>query len=349
MTSGEPPDLAAGSPVERRLRLRSLVPVDRMRRVRIGLMVAYAVVFAWWLWNRGLIYERLVVAVAVGIFLVCAFIGRPWRTWMWLLLDVALYAAMWSAYEYSYRNSQYVGLPKQVHYARDLDRWLFFGTDPTEWMNKHLYTPGHVRWWEWFLSMTYYSHFIVPPIVMAVLWALSRRQWAKFMRRFATILAIACVLFVLLPTVPPWMAGDPRFAYRIMPEMQRFTWRGVSNLGFSYFSSSWNLAVLKGNAYAAMPSLHTSFATIVPVFLLPWVKRRWVKVLMLCFPVLMLTALVTFAEHWAVDGIAAWFIVAFAFWMWRTIERKLRDRRADRARAAVQRQPAPLLALVGAT
>jgi hypothetical protein len=38
--------------------------------------------------------------------------------------------------------------------------------------------------------------------VIAELWLRNRNQWIRYMRRFGTLLFVACVMFVLLPTAP---------------------------------------------------------------------------------------------------------------------------------------------------
>ena len=48
--------------------------------------------------------------------------------------------------------------------------------------------------------------------------------------------------------------------------------------------SGWKNALDWGNAVAAMPSLHASFALIVPAFFLPWIKPIWLKAVVLRLP-----------------------------------------------------------------
>ena len=84
-----------------------------------------------------------------------------------------------------------------------------------------------------------------------------------------------------------------------------------------------------------MPSLHASFALFTPAFFLPWVKQRWVKALMLVFPVIMLTSLVYLAEHWVIDGFVGWALTGGSFWFWHRWEDRTRARRANLARAAL--------------
>jgi len=86
-----------------------------------------------------------------------------------------------------------------------------------------------------------------------------------------------------------------------------------------------------------MPSLHASFALIVPAFFLPWLKPWWLKALVLCFPVLMLSSLVYLGEHWVVDGLVGWAIVGATFLFWNRMERRTRMRKAARARSALGR------------
>jgi membrane-associated phospholipid phosphatase len=324
-------DLAAAEGVER-TPLSMVVPFDIMRTIRIGAMGAFALGYLWWLRNRGLPIDRISVAISLVIFLVCAFVGRSWRTWAVLLLDVALYCAMWFCYEMTRGAADHLGMPLQVEATRNIDRFLFFGHDPSEVLQQHFWERG-VRWYDWVASTTYMTHFVVPVIAMAVLWATSHRQWTRFIKRFATILGLSCVSFVLLPTAPPWMVA--RKPYNLMPQLHRDAGRGFYDLGFKGFVNNWHNALDWGNTVAAMPSLHASFALMVPAFFLPWIKPKWLKALALCFPLVMLTSLVYLGEHWVIDGIVGWLIVGSTFWFWNRTERLTRLRKAGAARAAL--------------
>ncbi|MBI5090788.1 MAG: phosphatase PAP2 family protein [Actinobacteria bacterium] len=245
---------------------------------------------------------------------------------------------MWFAYESTRGAADHLGMPLQLDAVRAIDRALFLGYDPNVWAQRHFYHADDVRWYDNLGSIVYYSHFVVPVVALAVLWAASRVQWVRFMRRFATVLGVACVMFVLLPTVPPWMAGspDPRFAqFRVLPQLARPTGRGFWDLGFKSFVNDWQTALDWGNAVAAMPSLHAGFALFVPAFFLPLVKPVWLKAVVLTFPLMMLTALVYFGEHWIIDGLVGWALVggSFAFWNW--FESRQRITRAARARHAL--------------
>lgn len=331
------------TPRSSRASVRRTVPFEWFRPVRLTLMLGYLVGYLVWLKVRGLTVDRVSVAIAVGIFLACAFVGRTWRTWGVLLLDCVAYCVMWLAYEKTRGAADdgvsifglfRVKFPLQVDAFREVDRFLFFGHDPNVVLQEHFWERT-VRWWDVVAGTTYMTHFVFPMIVMAALWATSHRQWARFMKRFASLLFIACLLFVVLPTAPPWMLGSPKYAYGLLPELHRNAGRGFYHIGFESFRDGYKLALSNGNGVAAMPSLHASFALIVPAFFLPWIRPKWLKALVLVFPVVMLTSLVYLGEHWVIDGLVGWAITGGVFWFWNRFERGTRRRRADRALAAL--------------
>ena len=314
-----------------------------MRTVRLLSMFSYLAVYMWWLRAKGLPIDRISVAISIGIFLVCAFVGRSWRTWGVLLLDCVAYCLMWLAYEKTRGTADagidvfgwfHLDFPLQVESVRNLDRVLFFGNDPNVVLQDHFWEPA-VRWYDVVASVTYMTHFVVPIIVMGVLWATSHRQWARFMKRFATLLAVGCAMFITMPTVPPWMAGSRKYPYQLFEPITRNAWRGFRHLGFDGFTNDYKIQLSNGNAVAAMPSLHASFALIVPAFFLPWIKPKWLKAVVLTFPVIMLTSLVYLGEHWVIDGLVGWAITGGSFWFWNWRERRVRRNRADRVRVAL--------------
>lgn len=310
----------------------SVVPVDVMRIVRLSLLGVYFFVYVWYLRAYGLPLDRITVSISVAIFLLCAFIGRPLYMWAVLGLDIVLYALMWFAYDQTRGAADGLGTPRQLESVRNIDRFLFFGTDPNVWLQKHFWRQS-IPWYEKIASTTYFTHFIFPVLAIAILWYASHYQWSRFMKRFATLLMVSCVMFVLLPTIPPWMAAGKD--YRAIAPLKHSTGRGFYDLGFRGVVKTWQRALDWGNPVAAMPSLHSAFALLVPAFFLPWVKPKWVKALLMVFPAMMLTSLVYFGEHWVIDGLVGWALVGGSFLLWRWIEQRQRRRRADRARAVL--------------
>ncbi|MEY2401082.1 MAG: hypothetical protein QOJ08_1193 [Ilumatobacteraceae bacterium] len=321
--------------LDHRVALGAVVPIDYLawvRRTALTIFCVYAVV---WTRDNGILWDRLGIARAVAVFLVCAFIGRPARQWGTLAIDLLLYCAMWYAYETTRgaADGKLFGIkfPLQVQAPRNIDRVLFLGNDPNTVLQEHFW-KSTVHWWDKVASLTYFTHFIFVPIVMGALWATSHRQWARFMKRFATVLGVACLMFIVMPTAPPWMAAKN---YHLLPPLTRSAGRGFTAMGLRAAAVSWKNALDWGNAVAAMPSLHASFALIVPAFFLPWIKPRWLKVVVFALPVLMLTSLVYLAEHWVIDGLVGWAIVGASFWFWNRFEARQRRNRAQRSQRAL--------------
>ncbi|MDG1785900.1 MAG: phosphatase PAP2 family protein, partial [Ilumatobacter sp.] len=289
---------------------------------------------------NGIIIDRVSVLWSFAIFLTVASVGRPWREWVRSAGDLSLFVAMWLAYDESRGIADGLGMPIQVESVRDLDRFLFFGADPVVELQAAFHrtevaerivngeavlrTVTDVQWYDVVGSFVYYSHFIVPPIVIGALWLINRHQWVRYMRRFATLLFGACVMFILLPTAPPWMAagGTNRVGLDLeaLPPLSRHTGVGWRYVGLGSFVQAWDTGRDWANQVAAMPSLHSAFALFVVVFFWPWVRNPWARVAMLAYPLAMAVALAYFAEHYIVDAIAGWLLVGASFWLWNRIE-----------------------------
>jgi len=302
-------------------------------RIRLTLVAAYVVGYVWWFFHFGIIIDRISVLLSVAFFLVIASLGRPLRFWMMMFGDLSLFVIMWIAYDESRGIADRLGFPLQVESVRNIDRALFFGADPTVWLQEHLYRgPSNVQWYDVVGSMVYYSHFIVPPVVIATLWFVDRHQWVRYMRRFATLLFVACTMFVLLPTAPPWMAAGGRnrlgVQFDALPPVARPTGNGWRYIGLDAFVKAWDTGRDWANQVAAMPSLHSAFALFVVVFFFRWVRDWRLRALMLLYPLTMAVALSYFAEHYMIDAIAGWTIVGLSFLLWNRIERALDRRRA---------------------
>lgn len=316
--------------------VRSLVRADPWGRVRTVLVIAYGIGYVVWFVTEGLIIDRISVTISAALLLVLAHVGRPLRIWRRLLTDVALYVVMWLAYDESRGLADRIGLSLQVNSVRNIDRFVLFGHDAPVVLQTHFYDPQHVRWYDVAGSWVYFSHFWLPVAVLVTLWIRNRHQWVRFMRRMASLLFVACAMFVLVPTAPPWMAGggDRQIRLDAIDPVQRISARGWRAIGLGGFAHSWEIAQGWSNRVAAMPSLHAGFALFMVVFAFPWISQRFGRVALLGFPAAMALTLAYFGEHWLIDAVAGWALVGLVFLAWNHIERGLRRRRLERSRAA---------------
>jgi len=296
------------------------------RRIRIASIALYVAAYVWWFAAQGIIVDRISVLLSVVLFLIVGTIGRPWRDWLRLGRDAGLFVLMWVAYDESRGVADRIGMPVQVESVRDIDRFIFLGTDPTVWLQHRFHEgPDSVRWYDVAGSIVYFSHFIVPPVVIATLYIANRHQWGRYMRRFATVLFVACTMFILLPTAPPWMAAGGRnnlgLELDALEPLTRPTGEGWRHIGLGAFVRAWDTGRDWANQVAAMPSLHAAFALFVVVFLFRWVTSWWMRAVMLLYPLAMATTLMYFGEHYFADALAGWAVVGASFLLWHRIER----------------------------
>ena len=288
---------------------------DGWRVVRIVLLATYAAVYVVYVWKVGLPIARIAVLFSVAPPVLLAQVGKPWRAWLRTIGDLAIYAAMWLAYDRSRGFADAAGFPLQVQFPAYVDRFLAFNHDPNVWMQDRFYHPNSIRWYDVAGSLIYFTHFLFPVAAAVVLWIVSRRLWVRYMRRFATVLFAGVATYIVLPTAPPWMASSD---YHVFPELARPTGRGWTRLHLRSVGKAFLKGAEWSNPTAALPSLHAAFALFVPLFFFTWVRRPGWRALMLCFPVSMGLTLVYFGEHYVTDILLGWLYVAgsFAFWNW---------------------------------
>lgn len=286
-----------------------------LQKVRLVALVLYGLAFVWSFQANGLPVARLAVLGWVGGAFLVGNIGKPFAKQRQMVVDLVFYACMWLSYDYSRGIADTFGFPLQVEAPRNIDRALFFGTDPNTWMQER-FLEASVRWYDVLGSLVYFTHFFVPVATSVYLWIRFRDEWLRYIRRFATVLFAGVLTYVVLPTAPPWMAASEKFPYRIMEPLSRPTGRGWSELGLETVNS----VLLKGqqwaNPTAAIPSLHAAFALFVVVFFWTRMPNGWWRGASLLFPLAMALTLVYFGEHYVTDIVAGWLYVGASFWFW---------------------------------
>jgi hypothetical protein len=81
------------------------------------------------------------------------------------------------------------------------------GQLPQEWLQQHVYHPLQLQWYDIMSSVTYALHFPLPLVVGFALWVRGRALFGRFATAFLTLAAIAFVIYIMHPAVPPWMAS----------------------------------------------------------------------------------------------------------------------------------------------
>ncbi|WSE58716.1 phosphatase PAP2 family protein [Mycolicibacterium sp. ND9-15] len=307
-----------------------------IRRIAVAI---WAIVIVYRTITTGFAFNRELLLLYIATGLLVASIGQG-RRMLYVIRDWLPFALVLIAYDLSRGAADIVGRPTMWHWQIDADRWLFFGTVPTVWLQERLKLP-HPPWWEIVISSVYMSFFILPYVIAAVLWLRNREEWKAFVRLFVGLSFAALVIYALLPAAPPWAAArctaadveggpaGPRCMFRtargvadggLLGAMQsahdgangwieRIVGRGWGKLNLHSASALIDQGQSSVNLVAAIPSLHAGLSLAIAAFLWNRVQRRWRPVLV-TYVLTMAFTLVYTAEHYVVDILLGWVLAA---------------------------------------
>ena len=309
-------------------------PTISVARRRLGYVAVtvWCVAFVWFVWTQGFPFDRGFQTVWILTGLLAASVGRPWRKVARIFVDWLAFVLVLYAYDYSRHFADMLGRPVMVTPQIEADKFLFFGTLPTTWLQQHVYDPSATHWWDIAGSMVYVSHFLAVWVIAAVLYLRNRDEWFRWARALVALSFAGLVTFALQPTAPPWYAARDGF----IPPVVRIATRGLDEIGLHGAKTLIDNGASLTNDVAALPSLHTAFAVLISAWFLPRIPRRmrwWAWPLLIAYPVAMLTMLVYSGEHYVIDGIVgALYVVGVLFGLSRYD--RWRERRSLDAEAA---------------
>jgi hypothetical protein len=295
-------------------------PHRTSRSARTRALVVYAVLLLAWSWFVGIPNDPAGVVLWIWFGTIAWDVDAPtrdhldfWRDWWKPLLLIVVY---WLGRGLA----DDIGIP--VHYEMPVrvDAWLshLWGGDtaPTvalqhAWCGEPCVRTLPPHWYDVLLTTVYASHFLVALTLAGVLWVRNRPEWARWMRRYITLLFAGLTIYVLYPMAPPWMAARDGY----LPEVHRITSRGWSEIDLHRQTM---IMFGMGNQVAAMPSLHCGIACLVAFYGIWKLSSRW-RWLLLLYPAAMSLVLVYFAEHYVIDALcgialAGLVMVACARW-----------------------------------
>ncbi|TQN42469.1 PAP2 superfamily protein [Blastococcus colisei] len=307
--------------------------------------------------RRLVVRWLLVSALGLSFAVTCAIVGLPTDRVVllgWVVAGLALYAvadgprrvgrlladwlplvALLLAYDASRGLADGFGATVHVAELATADRWLSGGSLPTVVLQQY----WQADWWKAVASLVYASHFVVTPVVLGVLWVRNRDRWKTFARLVVGLSAAGLATYVLYPAAPPWLAAKDG----VIEPVRRLSGAGWEVLGLPRAGAL--LADSQGqvNQVAAVPSLHTAFAVLVCLVLLPVARRRWQRVVLLGYGPAMAVVLVWAGEHYVIDtllGAVYAVAVVLVAAQWRAWRRRMSPRTLP-GTATHERVPAP--------
>jgi membrane-associated phospholipid phosphatase len=281
----------------------------------------------------------LTVVAVVGLLIWC--IGRGWRRSVQVLVDWAPFTAVILGYDKTRGLADSLGIG--VH-ERDITRWekaCFGGTEPTVWLQQHLYDAAQVHWYDALLTVVYTSHFVATPVLAAILWLRDRTYWLRYIARVVLLSIAGLLTYILFPEAPPWLAAQDG----LTAPVERLSPRGWTWFHLGHVQSLLTQAQSGGsNPVAAMPSLHFAMAVLVAAAIGGRLRTGW-RWLLALYPAAMGFALVYLGEHWVLDLAAGLVYALAATWLVRRGDRWWTQRHDGRRLGApssvVDETPAP--------
>lgn len=309
------------------------------RRVRWGAYGIYFALLAWIVVTNGVPTGRTTLAVIIMCGLALTSIGQNWRATAQVVVDWLPFTGVLLLYDQTRGVADALGLPLHEKDILDAEKWLFGGTEPTLWLQHHLYDAAHVHWYDALVTLVYTSHFLATPILAALLWLRDRTLWLRYISRVVLLAVTGLVTYCLFPEAPPWLAARDG----LTAPVERLSARGWIWLHAGNLNDTLARAQNAGsNAVAAMPSLHTAFATLVAIMIGTRLRSRW-RWLLALYPAAMGFTLVYTGEHYVLDllaGVLYALVVHAALNRWEARRRSAQEPAAPDDQAE-QGRPAP--------
>jgi PAP2 superfamily len=162
-------------------------------------------------------------------------------------------------------------------------------------------------------------HFVVTIFAGVFLFRRYSDEYPLYRNALAVATALALVGFALYPLMPP----------RLLPASYGFVDTLARYPTFWSFNSG---AVSKiSNQFAAMPSVHCAWAAWCTLVFYPRVKHTWQKVLAVAYPVFTIIVIVLTGNHYVIDAVGGFFVLAVGFAFSRLVTRAGRGQRAVEA------------------
>ena len=212
--------------------------------------------------------------------------GLPW--WCEILLLAALYG-IYSLVRNSVGDVSDIAFRNAFSILRFEDAWdLAWERGLNEWVQGSATLAAVVALH--FATL----HFLVTPAVLVWLYRRRRDQYRVVSATLMATTALALLGFYLMPTAPPRLLPSEHFV-DVMSQTAGWGWWPSSGAPASDAIS---------NQFAAMPSLHCAWALWCGVVLFCMVRRTWVRVLGVLYPLSTFFVVMGSGNHFLLDVLA---------------------------------------------
>ena len=128
---------------------------------------------------------------------------------------------------------------------------------------------------------------------------------AAWLSQFTAATSAGLAGFILLPTMPPWLAS----LHGHLDEVQGVATRGWRLLDLDIAETLIDKGRAEVNLVAAFPSLHAAYPALIAAFFWPQLGRLG-RVALMAYPLAMAMTLVISSDHYMIDVIGGWAVVS---------------------------------------
>ena len=169
---------------------------------------------------------------------------------------------------------------------------------------------------DWFISFwnIFYGpvHFVVPVVALVWLYRKAPARYSRWRTALVIMFALALVSFWAYPLTPP----------RLMPAHYGFVDTAARYFNFGpqvpvHFlpngqPTARSVAAF-GNLFAAMPSFHAGWSMWSVLAMWPLARSRYLKALLVAYPVLVVFCITVTANHWLLDAVGGWAVLGLGY------------------------------------
>ena len=179
---------------------------------------------------------------------------------------------------------------------------------------QHLFlsSPGFISFWDVFYGT---AHFVVTIAVLVWLFYRQPHRYSLWRNALAFTTALALVGFAFFPLMPP----------RLLPGHYDFV-DTLKTIGGLWSFDSGPVTKLS-NQYAAMPSLHFAWSSWCAFVILPALKRRSAKILVVAYPLATLFCIVVTGNHYILDAVGGAVVLGVGLLLAGALARIMQTRR----------------------
>lgn len=289
------------------------------------------------------------VALAIVLITVAAFTNRAFLGWgLFVVFGVLFvpvsrarsfvlsfipYGAVWFIFTALRSLADETILARTVNLrVAAFERLLFDGQLPTVTLQHRFFDPDNLRWWDYYLTGIHWSYFFIPHLVAIRLWHKHPPLFKHYLASMTLLLAVGLGIYFLIPTNPPWMAGE-QFNSPAAPTVLRVMQPVAENLGGGIYQASYRV-IGESNPIAAMPSIHMAI-TFLLVFPALRFGRKW-RITALLYAASMGLALVYLGEHYVIDIVIGVLVTSYGWYTagaWRRRLSLLSDHKRQRTQS----------------